>query len=251
MAYDINKIPRLKHLRDLAERLQTKVTDLEDKVEELVTEGGEPNVIETVKVNGTALTVTDKSVDINVPTNVSDLTNDAGYQTEDDVKDAIKAQVGSAYQAGGSVDPDNLPELTDDNVGLVVNVTDPFITDTDFLEGAGNEYPSGTNIVIVKQDGEIKYDVLSGFVDLSNYVEKEDGKGLSTNDFTNDYKAKLDAIAAMATNVEASETNGNIKIDGVETVVYTLPDDVVLTSMIATDAEVTEMLDSIFPPATP
>lgn len=250
MAYDINKLPRLKHLRDLAERLKTKVTELEDKVDELTIEGGEPNVIETVKVNGTALTVTDKVVDIYVPTNVSDLTNDAGYQTKQDVEDAVKSQIGSAYQAGGSVDPDNLPELTEENVGLVVNVTDPFVADSDFVDGAGNEYPAGTNIVIVKNaDGDIKYDVLSGFVDLSNYVEKETGKGLSTNDFTDDYKAKLEAIAENSTKVEASNINGNIRIDGVETIVYTLPNDVVLTSMIATDSEVTEMLDSIFPVA--
>lgn len=41
------------------------------------------NVIETVKVNGTALTPTSKAVDITVPTKVSQLTNDAGYKTTD------------------------------------------------------------------------------------------------------------------------------------------------------------------------
>ena len=37
------------------------------------------NVIETVKVNGTALTPTNKAVDVEVPTAVSDLTNDEGF----------------------------------------------------------------------------------------------------------------------------------------------------------------------------
>lgn len=41
------------------------------------------NVIETVKVNGTALTPSSKAVDISVPTKVSQLTNDAGYKTTD------------------------------------------------------------------------------------------------------------------------------------------------------------------------
>lgn len=40
------------------------------------------NVIESIKVNGTAQSITDKSVDITVPTKVTDLTNDAGYLTE-------------------------------------------------------------------------------------------------------------------------------------------------------------------------
>lgn len=40
------------------------------------------NIIESVKVNGTEQSVTDKSVDITVPTKVSELANDKGYITE-------------------------------------------------------------------------------------------------------------------------------------------------------------------------
>lgn len=43
-------------------------------------------------------------------------------------------------------------------------------------------------------------------------------------------KAKWDSAAEKATKVEGSETNGNIKVDGVETTVYTLPDTVINTS---------------------
>lgn len=43
--------------------------------------GYQANVIETVKVNGTALTVTSKAVDVPVPTKTSDLTNDSGFLT--------------------------------------------------------------------------------------------------------------------------------------------------------------------------
>ena len=44
--------------------------------------GGDANVIETVKVNGTALTVdANKAVDVTVPTATSDLTNDSGFLT--------------------------------------------------------------------------------------------------------------------------------------------------------------------------
>ena len=41
------------------------------------------NVIETVKVNGTALTPNSKAVDVPVPTNVSQLTTDSRYNTND------------------------------------------------------------------------------------------------------------------------------------------------------------------------
>ena len=40
-------------------------------------------------------------------------------------------------------------------------------------------------------------------------------------------KTKLDSVAEGATKVEASDTNGNVKIGGTETTVYTLPDTVV------------------------
>lgn len=40
-------------------------------------------------------------------------------------------------------------------------------------------------------------------------------------------KTKLNGVAEGATKVEASDTNGNVKIGGTETVVYTLPDTVV------------------------
>ncbi|MEW9093933.1 MAG: hypothetical protein AB2417_02525 [Clostridiaceae bacterium] len=58
---------------------------------------------------------------------------------------------------------------------------------------------------------------------VSNKVDKVTGKGLSTNDFDNNYKGKVDGIATGSTKVENSVTNGNIKINGVEANVYTHP----------------------------
>lgn len=43
--------------------------------------GAQANVIETIKVNGTAQTPSSKTVNITVPTKVSDLTNDSGFIT--------------------------------------------------------------------------------------------------------------------------------------------------------------------------
>ena len=42
---------------------------------------GDTNIIESISVNGTAQTITNKNVDITVPTKVSDLTNDSGFIT--------------------------------------------------------------------------------------------------------------------------------------------------------------------------
>lgn len=58
---------------------------------------------------------------------------------------------------------------------------------------------------------------------IGNKVDKVEGKGLSTNDFTDALKTKLEGLSTGANKVEASTTNGNIKIDGTETPVYVHP----------------------------
>lgn len=56
-----------------------------------IANGAQANVLEAVKVNGTAQTITDKAVDITVPTAVSQLTNDSGFITLSQVPDGAAA----------------------------------------------------------------------------------------------------------------------------------------------------------------
>ena len=69
--------------------------------------GADVNVIETVKVNGSALTPdANKAVDVTVPTQVSDLTNDSGFATSGDVTAEINkldAEVTSVASKGITV----------------------------------------------------------------------------------------------------------------------------------------------------
>lgn len=65
------------------------IDGLADRVTNLEEQGGEANVIEIVKRNGTALPVAGKAVDVTVPTNVGELTNDSGYQNAQQVQAAI------------------------------------------------------------------------------------------------------------------------------------------------------------------
>lgn len=59
-----------------------------------IADGADENIIQTIKVNNAAQTVTNKEVNITVPTNNNQLTNGAGYQTASDVSTAIAAAVG-------------------------------------------------------------------------------------------------------------------------------------------------------------
>lgn len=93
----------------LAEDVPTKTSDLTNDgngqspyaTQEYVGQNG--GKIDTISVNGAAQTITNKNVDITVPTAVSDLTNDSGYQTASDVASAIDTAVASAYKYKGSV----------------------------------------------------------------------------------------------------------------------------------------------------
>ena len=137
--------------------------------------GAEVNSIDSISVNGVVQTIASKNVDISVPTNTNQLTNGAGFQTADDVDAAINAKISSAYKAKGSCTFANLPELVQANEGDVYNVTESFTTTANFVEGAGKTYPAGTNVVVVNTTGSTyKYDVLSGFIDLSGYVQDSD-----------------------------------------------------------------------------
>lgn len=58
------KAPGMEELKLFAQRVNTEVSDLKDKVSTLETAGGEANTLEGVKVNGVALTIADKLVDL-------------------------------------------------------------------------------------------------------------------------------------------------------------------------------------------
>lgn len=180
MAYNKEKLTKLEALQELSKRIEqdyaTKesVNSLSERVDGLVTAGGEPNVIETVKVNGVAQEVTEKAVDIKVPTKVSDLTNDSAFQTNTEVAQAIQTAISKTGHAVFKK-VDAVPEAAaaEDNVLYLVMNSKTKHYDI---------YAKVENEVVLLDDTT---------VDLTNYVEKEDGKGLSTNDYTTEDKEKL------------------------------------------------------------
>lgn len=82
----------------------------------------------------------------------------------------------------------------------------------------GNEYPKREDF---NEDNLIIDTKIKNIED--NKVDKDGTKGLSDENYTTEEKEKLGGIADGATKVEDSATNGNIKINGAETNVYTHP----------------------------
>lgn len=56
------------------------------------------NKIEVVKVNGQPLNIEQKAVNVTVPTKVSQITNDSGFQTSQQVQSSINSAIGKITQ---------------------------------------------------------------------------------------------------------------------------------------------------------
>lgn len=149
--------------------------------------GYETNKINSVSVNNLKLSPDEnKNININIPVRVSQITNDSGFVTADIVNEKINSQISGIYRFKGI--KNNFSELPD---------ADVLTGDAYIIKNADTAYGvnAGDNaIAIVNESGTITWNILSGTVDLSNYVLKESGKGLSSHDFTPEYKTKLDTL---------------------------------------------------------
>lgn len=325
MAYDISKLTKLGHLKSLALKVDNELDAINSRIDDLVTAGGEPNVLESVKVNGVALSVVQKAVDIliaqggangtiavngtdvavkglqalafksevaesdlaaalqtliNSKANGSDLTtlsgqvstligSDTGKSARTIANEELAAQL---IPATADEALDTLQEIAawiqdhpDDAAAMAADITALETLTAGFAEGttikdyidtqvggvssnlntlAGRVTTAEGNITTLQGDmttaqGDI--DALEGRMDTA----EGDIDTLEGN--VSSLQSAVSALQAIgATKVEASQINGNIKINNVETTVYTLPNDVLSTSNIASDAEVTEMLNEVF-----
>lgn len=172
----MSKHTTIEQLKKLAQRskteidkVDTKVTALSSRVDDLVTAGGEPNKIDAITNNGTALDIANKSVDIG-PTIAAAVA----------AADHLKRKVVTGVDA---------IDLTADDADQYLYMVPKTGSDADDVY---DEYMVLNGVV--EHVGNTK-------VDLSGYVQKETGKGLSTNDFDNDAKTKLDGIE-IATDAE-------------------------------------------------
>lgn len=283
MSYDVTKLTQLAHLKSLAEKVaaecatKTELQALSSKVDGLVSAGGEANVLEGVKVNGTALSIAEKMVDLVIASGTTNGTisvNNADVAVKGLAALAYKAQVSQsdldsalnaviAAKAEQSAVTSLQGEITtlkgsgegsvkkaiDDAINqFATNVSDDDVVNSfkelvDWAAEHGSEAAEMSAGIQENKNAvqEINASIETMNTEIAKKVDKVEGSRLMTND----EGTKLSGIAANATKVEKSNTNGNVKINGSEIVVYTLPGDVVRGS-IASGSEVSEMLNEVF-----
>lgn len=157
-----------------------------------IEEGAEVNVIDTVKVNSVAQTITDKAVDITVPTATSELTNDSGYTTSSEVE-ALGYITESEVEAKGYQTSSDVSTAITSALGDITSLSYSVVTELPATGEAGVIYLIASSTT---SDNNI-YDeyiyVNSAFekigsteIDLSSYVQ--------TSDLTAITNAEIDEI---------------------------------------------------------
>lgn len=126
------------------------------------------NAALTIKKNNTAIgtftanATSPVTVNISVPTKVSDLSDAGDYAKKTDIVSSITPK--------GSIAFASLPTPAAANLGWLYNVTDSFTTTAAFVEGAGKKYPAGTNIYVVDTGSSTyKWDIMAGFINTEAY----------------------------------------------------------------------------------
>ena len=147
-----------------------------------IADGAQVNVIETVTIDNVAQTVSGKGVTLDL----------SQYAKKSDITGAMNFK--------GTIE--NYAKLTTEGVAEIGNVYN--------IQNTGGTDANGT---AVKAGDQVAYTasgwvVISSSVDLSNYVQtsqltnyviKVEGKTLSSNDFTDAYKNKIDSMSADET----------------------------------------------------
>ena len=193
--------------------LAADLVTLENKVDEIIAEGGEPNVIETVKVNNTALVPdAQKAVNVTVPTATSDLTNDSNF-----VADANYVHTENNYTTTEKTKLEGIETGAEANVIEAVKVNGTALT------------PDAQKAVDVTVPTKVS--------DLTNDGDGTAGSEFATKSYVDQNGGKIDKIQVNGT--EQTITNKTVNI-----AVPTKVSDITNDSNFQTDTQVDSKIAS-------
>jgi hypothetical protein len=177
-----------------------EITKIKTRVSSLEGVGAQANVIESVKVNGSALPISNKSVnvDLSAYTKTTELDNRINLKSESGGYKSVSI-------FGGAV---RLSVGTDVN-HQQINIGDGVVIGTNVEIRTGVKISLGGNGRLQLIGNTVKD--IANVEDLAGYVQKVSGKGLSSNDYTSAEKTKLAGIASSAqvNVIESVKVNGS------------------------------------------
>ena len=242
MAYDTTKLVKLAALKALAEKVNsdyTKKTDfdaLNEQVQGLVTAGGEPNVLTSVKVNGVALAIAEKAVDILIATGTAN-----GTLAVNGADIVVKGLAALAYKA-------QVSESDLDAALTAVLAAKAAKADVDTLIGSdtGKSVRTIANEELAAQlIPESAQESLDTLAEIAAWIQEHPDDAATMNAAItklngivagiggeeDDYATVIAAIegkisaaqSAIYAAITAGDTNGHLKVNGTDVTVYTHP----------------------------
>ena len=138
------------------------------------------NVLETVKVNGTALTPSNKAVNVKVPTTVSELTDSADYAKKTDIPTTLPADGGNADTVNNHTVESNVPAdavFTDTTYKSVTQTEDGLMSAADKAKLDGVEIGATKTLIDIELSStstnpvqnKVVTDALNNKADKSKY----------------------------------------------------------------------------------
>lgn len=230
MAYDVNKLVKLQGLKDLATQVKTELAALSTRIDDIVSTGGEPNVITSVKVNGTALAIAEKAVDILIATGKAN-----GTLAVNGVDVAIKGLAALAYKAQVSqADLDAALQAVLGNVTTLVGsdagksartIANEELAAQLIPESAKDSLDTLQEIAAWIQEHPDDASAMNAAIEALQAVTA--GIGGEEDDYATVVAAiegKISAAqAAIYAAITAGETNGHLDVNGTDVTVYTHP----------------------------
>lgn len=242
MAYDTTKLVKLAALKALAEKVNsdyTKKTDfdaLNEQVQGLVTAGGEPNVLTSVKVNGVALAIAEKAVDILIATGTAN-----GTLAVNGADIAVKGLAALAYKA-------QVSESDLDSALTAVLAAKAAKADVDTLIGSdtGKSVRTIANEELAAQlIPESAQESLDTLAEIAAWIQEHPDDAATMNAAItklngivagiggeeDDYATVIAAIegkisaaqSAIYAAITVGNTNGHLKVNGTDVTIYTHP----------------------------
>lgn len=230
MAYDVNKLVKLQGLKDLATQVKTELAALSTRIDDIVSTGGEPNVITSVKVNGTALAIAEKAVDILIATGTAN-----GAIAVNNVDVAVKGLAALAYKAQVSqADLDAALQAVLGNVSTLVGadtgksartIANEELAAQLIPESAKESLNTLTEIAAWIQEHPDDASAMNAAIEALQAVTA--GIGGEEDDYATVVAAiegKISAAqAAIYAAITAGGTNGHLDVNGTDVTVYTHP----------------------------
>ena len=184
------------------------------------------NVIETVKVNGAALTVdANKAVNVTVPTTTSALTNDSGFITTSDIPEGAAASTTTpvmdgtastgtelAFARGDHVHPTDTSRASASDLTTLSGRVD----DLETAVGTGGSVDTKISNAIANLDSSITattnkaisaITITDGKITASSKIDIPTNNNQLTNGFANAFSSSMAAFGSSAPNTALPATN--------------------------------------------